>query len=93
MRILRTLFLARQNLGRVLPLMRDERVPRSLKLLAAIAAVLVFTPLNFLGYIPIFGFFDDAALLMLVCTWFVNAANKHIVRNVTPPTIAGEIAT
>ncbi len=84
MRIFRTLFLARRNLSRVLPLLRDGRVPVSLKATAAVLAVLVFTPLNILGYIPVVGFFDDAALLMFVSAWFVGAAIKHTERNVTP---------
>lgn len=85
MKILRTLFFSRRKLMAVLPLMRDERVPISLKGLAVILALLVFTPVNFLGYIPIVGLFDDAALLMLISTWFVREALKHAERNVTAP--------
>ncbi|GAC1656411.1 MAG: hypothetical protein NVS9B12_08090 [Vulcanimicrobiaceae bacterium] len=92
MRFLRTLFFARRNLGRVLPLLRDERVPVSLKATAGVLAVLVFTPLNILGYIPVVGLFDDAALLMFITTWFVGAAGKHIERNVTPPSVGTNLA-
>ena len=84
MRLIRTLFLARRSLTRVVPLLRDERVPISLKIAAGVLVLLVFTPLNILGYIPIVGFFDDAALLMVISTWFVGAAGKHIERNATP---------
>ena len=68
----------------VLPLMKDERVPLSLKGLAVVLAFLVFTPVNFLGYIPVIGLFDDAALLMFISSWFVGEATKHTVRNVSP---------
>ena len=88
MKLLRTLFFARRKLMAVLPLIRDERVPLSLKGLAIFLGLLVFTPVNFLGYIPIVGLFDDAALLMFISTWFVNEATKHTVRNVSPATSA-----
>ena len=91
MRILRTLFLARRNIGRIFPLMRDERVPASLKAIAVVLAILVFTPVNILGYIPIVGFLDDAALLMMISSWFVDAASKHVVRDVTPRQSAADI--
>ena len=92
MKILRTLFFSRRKLMAVLPMMRDERVPVSLKGLAVILALLVFTPVNFLGYIPIIGLFDDAALLMFISTWFVREAAKHVERNVTAPSLSTQIA-
>lgn len=84
-KLFRTLFFARRKLMAVLPLMKDERVPVSLKGLAVVLAVLVFTPVNFLGYIPVIGLFDDAALLMFISSWFVGEATKHTLRNVTSP--------
>lgn len=87
MRILRTLFLARRNLALVLPHMRDARVPNHLKLAAVALALLVFTPLNVLGYIPVVGFFDDAALLMFIASWFVAASTRHVEKNVSLATI------
>jgi len=83
MNLLRTLFFSRRKLMAVLPLMKDERVPLSLKGLAVVLAILVFSPVNFLGYIPVIGLFDDAALLMFISTWFVSEATKHTVRNVS----------
>lgn len=88
MKLFRTLFFARRKLMAVLPLMKDERVPLTLKGLAVLLAILVFSPMNFLGYIPIIGLFDDAALLMFISTWFVNEATKHTVRNVGPASSA-----
>ncbi|HEY8314812.1 MAG TPA: hypothetical protein VIG51_11690 [Candidatus Baltobacteraceae bacterium] len=84
MNILRTLFLARQGITRVVPLMRDERVPLKLKLLAAALALFILSPLNVLGDIPLLGFFDDAALLLLLSTWFVNQASKQVEKPVVP---------
>jgi len=83
MKILRTLFFSRRKLMAVMPLFRDERVPASLKGIAIVLAILIFTPINFLGYIPVLGLFDDAALLMFLATWFVREATKHVERNVT----------
>ncbi len=64
--------------------MRDGRVSITLKLVTAAFALLILSPLNFLGDIPLLGFFDDAALLLMLSTWFVNQAVKHVERRVTP---------
>jgi uncharacterized membrane protein YkvA (DUF1232 family) len=82
MRLLLRLFRARTGFLRVLPLMRDERVSTSLKLFAAAAALAIVSPLNLLGDIPIVGLLDDAVLLGLLATIFVNLATRQIERPV-----------
>lgn len=91
MKILRTLFFSRRKLMQVVPLFKDDRVPASLKGLAVVLAVLIFTPLNILGDIPVIGLFDDAALLLFLTGWFVREATKHIERNITPQTVAADL--
>jgi len=91
MNILRTLFFSRRKLMAVVPLFKDERVPGPLKAVAVVLAILIFTPVNILGDIPIIGLFDDAALLMFLATWFVREATKHVERNITPPVAASEL--
>lgn len=91
MKILRTLFFSRRKLAAVVALFKDERVPVSLKALAVVLAVLIFTPLNILGDIPIIGLFDDAALLMFLMGWFVREATKHAERNITPQVDAADL--
>lgn len=70
----------RRSIPRILPLMRDERVPLKLKLGAAIAAVLIVSPLDPLADIPVLGLFDDAALLTLLATGFVALAERTAAR-------------
>ncbi len=76
----------RSDLPRLLPLMRDGRVPLWAKAVAVLAAVAVISPLNIFGDIPFLGFLDDAALLGLVVHFFVSFALRHAVveKNVTP---------
>jgi uncharacterized membrane protein YkvA (DUF1232 family) len=73
------LFLAAKTaIFRTFPLVRDARVPMSLKLIAAAIALLVISPVDVFGDIPVLGALDDAALLTLLCIWFVNRATKHV---------------
>lgn len=82
MRLLLRLFRARAGFLRVLPLMRDARVSTSLKLGAAAAALVIVSPVNLLGDIPIVGLLDDAVLLGLLATLFVKLATRQIERPV-----------
>jgi uncharacterized membrane protein YkvA (DUF1232 family) len=75
--ILRVLYAAKRELPRVLPLMRDTRVPLWAKIAASVAAVLIISPIDLLGDIPIIGLIDDVALLMLVIHVFVGFAERR----------------
>jgi uncharacterized membrane protein YkvA (DUF1232 family) len=78
MRLLRLLFAAKAAIFRTVPLARDIRVPLSLKLVAAAIGLLIISPLDLFGDVPVLGALDDAALLMLLCMWFVNRASRHV---------------
>ena len=84
MKTLRALYFARRNLLRVLPLMRDARVPIALRATAIALALFIVSPLNILGDIPLIGFFDDAALLVLLASWFVSRAGVYTVNEPRP---------
>jgi uncharacterized membrane protein YkvA (DUF1232 family) len=77
MKMLRTLMAARTAIVRVVPLMRHADVPTALKLGALALAVLIISPVDLLGDIPVIGLFDDAALLTMLCMWFVSRATKY----------------
>ena len=78
MRILRLFYAAKTAVFRTVPLMRDNRVPFVLKALAVVLALAVISPVDVFGDIPVLGAFDDAALLTLLCVWFVSAASRHV---------------
>lgn len=79
MKFLRTLIAARTAIFRVFPLMRHADVPFALKAGAIAVALLIISPINFLGDIPFLGMFDDAALLTMLCMWFVSRATKFTI--------------
>ncbi len=81
MKIFRTLYLARRNLFRVAPLMRDARVPSALKAGTIAAALLIVSPLDVFGDIPALGVLDDGILLVLLLAWFVTQATRLIDRS------------
>lgn len=78
MKLLRLLFAAKTAIFRTVPLIRDPRVPLSLKLLAAAIGLLVVSPIDLFGDVPVLGALDDAALLTLLCMWFVSQAARHV---------------
>jgi uncharacterized membrane protein YkvA (DUF1232 family) len=58
----------------------DTRVSAALKIGAALAALVVISPADLLGDIPLLGPIDDIALLMLLATLFVRLCPADIVR-------------
>jgi len=80
----RLLYAAATNFKRAWPLMRDQRVPNGLKAVTGILALLIISPLDIFGDIPVLGLFDDAVLLTLLCMLFVWLATQTIEKNVTP---------
>jgi uncharacterized membrane protein YkvA (DUF1232 family) len=78
MRLLRLLIAAKTAIFRTVPLVRDVRVPLSLKLVAAAIGLLIVSPLDLFGDVPVLGALDDAALLTLLCMWFVSQASRHV---------------
>lgn len=92
MRLLRLLFAAKTAIFRTVPLLRDSRVPLALKLIAAAIALLVISPVDLFGDIPVLGALDDATLLTLLCMWFVSQASKHVQPVRVRPRLASELA-
>ncbi|HZZ64773.1 MAG TPA: hypothetical protein VFE17_04685 [Candidatus Baltobacteraceae bacterium] len=80
----RILFAAARNFRRALPLLRDARVPLHLKLGTALLALLIISPLDVFGDIPVLGLLDDAVLLTLLCWVFVTVAQRLLEKDVTP---------
>ena len=78
MRLLRLLVAAKAAIFRTVPLVRDAQVPLSLKVVAALIGLLIISPLDLFGDIPVLGALDDAALLALLCVWFVSRAARHV---------------
>jgi uncharacterized membrane protein YkvA (DUF1232 family) len=66
-------------------LFRDERVPRWQRASVLTLLALVFSPLDFIGDIPVIGQFWDITLAVVVLDWFIQWAppavvNEHIRR-------------
>lgn len=80
MRLLRLLFAAKTAIFRTFPLVRDARVPLALKLIAVAVALFIVSPIDIFGDIPVLGALDDAALLTLLCMWFVSQAGRHATK-------------
>lgn len=72
--LLRFLSVTRRALPQVLPLLRSARVPFWLKAAAAFAALLILSPIDIFGDVPVLGVLDDAVLLALVVNGFVALA-------------------
>jgi len=75
---------SRRQLVRLPALLRSDRVPRRLKIVALVLALLIVSPLNVLGDIPLLGIADDAALLALLLNWFVGAAEGYVATETIP---------
>jgi len=76
--VFKTMSIARLELPRVLPLLRNTRIPLRVKIAAGLAAVFIISPLNILGDIPLLGFLDDAALLLFLAHWFVSYGERTL---------------
>lgn len=93
---MKALWALRRNALRVWRLFLDQRVPSGLKILTALGALYVISPLDPLSDIPVLGVLDDAVLLTLVAWLFVRfcppevvaeyteAAAQSRIKNVTP---------
>ena len=77
MSVIATLVHARHSLFRIVPLMRDIRVPLALKLIAGAVALLIISPIDIFSDIPVLGLLDDGALLTVLAMWFVGRATRH----------------
>ena len=64
---------------RLARLFLDRRVSPALKLLTGVGALLVVSPINVLGDIPVIGMIDDALLLTLIALLFVRLCPRDVV--------------
>lgn len=80
MRFFRIVTRTRRLFTRVLPLMRDGRVPLMLKFSTIFAAVLIVSPIDLFGDIPVLGWIDDAVLLSVLATLFVQVGTWLLQR-------------
>lgn len=85
----RLLFSALRNWRRALPLMRDERVPTALKAGTALLGVLILSPIDVFGDIPVLGVLDDAVLLTLLCSAFVVLATRLTMKPAAAKVVPG----
>ncbi len=76
LRLLR-LYRIRRTMLDAYRMLRNPLVPLRLKLIALGLAVLILSPLNILGDIPLLGLVDDVALMSMLAGWFVRAAARH----------------
>ena len=81
---LRSLAALRNDLPRLIPLMRSSEVPTWSKVLAILAALFVVSPLNLLGDLPLAGFLDDGILLGLIVHRFVSFAERRTATAARP---------
>jgi uncharacterized membrane protein YkvA (DUF1232 family) len=77
MYLLRLFAAVRRALPRVVPLFRHAGVPFWLKAATLLGALLIVSPLDVFGDIPVLGFVDDAVLLALLANAFVAIAARY----------------
>jgi uncharacterized membrane protein YkvA (DUF1232 family) len=77
MRLIRILVHSRETLPRLAGLLVSGRVPLHLKLIAVILGLLIISPLNIFGDIPLLGIVDDVVLFGLLLDWFVRTAERY----------------
>ncbi len=76
---MKTMWALRRNAARVGRLFFDQRVPVSLKAITALGALLVVSPVDLFGDIPVLGAVDDTVMLMLLAWLFVRLCPKDVV--------------
>lgn len=76
---LKTLWALRRQASRVARLFFDRRVPAPLKALTALGALIVVSPVDVLGDIPLVGVVDDTLLLMVLAWLFVRLCPPDVV--------------
>ena len=74
--IVRFIATTKRALPHVLPLLRHPRGPFWMKAAAVALGLLIVSPLDLFGDIPVLGLLDDAVLLALLVVAFVGVAGK-----------------
>ena len=76
---LKTLWAMRRNVVRIGRLFMDQRVPMSLKALTAVGALVIMSPVDVLGDIPVLGMVDDTLLLVFLGWLFLRLCPPEVV--------------
>jgi len=76
---LKALWMARRYAWSLLRLFFDRRVPGTLKALTAVGALVIVSPVDLLGDIPILGALDDTLLLVALGWIFVRLCPPAVV--------------
>jgi len=58
-------------------LFTNPNVPKIMKVAVLVLALLIVSPLDILGDIPIIGALDDVVLLGILLQWFIRTAERH----------------
>lgn len=69
--------------------MRHPRVPFALKAGTLLVALVIVSPVDIFGDVPVLGLLDDAMLLALLATVFVQVAGWLLVRDAREPVRVG----
>jgi len=88
---MKTLWALRKQAARVGRLFVDQRVPMSLKMLTGLGALLIMSPVDLLGDIPVLGMVDDTLLLVALAWLFVRLCPPAVVAEYTAAAQAGRL--
>jgi len=75
----KSLWALRRNAARVARLFLDQRVPLPLKAATALAGLLIVSPIDLFGDIPLLGILDDTMLLVLLGWLFLRFCPPDVV--------------
>lgn len=88
---MKALWSLRRNAARVGRLFLDQRVPAPLKVLTALGALLIVSPVDLLGDVPLIGVVDDTMLLMALAWLFVRFCPQDVVAEYSAAAAAGRV--
>jgi uncharacterized membrane protein YkvA (DUF1232 family) len=88
---MKALWALRRQAARVGRLFLDQRVPLSLKMLTGFGALLIISPVDLLGDIPVLGMVDDTLLLVALAWLFVRFCPPAVVAEYSAAAAAGRL--
>jgi uncharacterized membrane protein YkvA (DUF1232 family) len=88
---MKALWALRSQAVRVGRLFLDQRVPLSLKMLTGLSALLIISPVDLLGDVPVLGAVDDTLLLVALAWLFVRLCPPAVVAEYRAAAAAGRL--
>jgi uncharacterized membrane protein YkvA (DUF1232 family) len=88
---MKALWALRTQAVRVGRLFLDQRVPLSLKMLTGLGALLIISPVDLLGDVPVLGAVDDTLLLVALAWLFVRLCPAAVVAEYRAAAAAGRL--